>query len=408
MKQKDLYDSATFFTTDMERANEILEDFSRSLEVMSLKTSDIRIISYIEDYEDGGFQVAFSSPPEPIHEKISHRTGLPSYYKLERDAFTRNGTVDERFIEEFKKNGFMLVIKNKYFICSSSVLGTLCTRCKVSGEGFLANSVLRDSFLGERLHINRAKCNIILRKSEDNISKVFAVLGSAYAPIPQTIVSEVVTKCSADIEAVPELKKFEADNFITRMYVEYPEISRDFSKTYSLPDAITPGICVSTSDTGDSSLAIWATVRIGEYEIPSFFGEYSRKHSGNIEMDEVIENVRNNIFTEFSKAPQILSELLAIEIRDATSAIADVFKQAKFTKALGKDNTQQLMEALQEEIVDGVSYTAYDIATMIMSAPERTEGLAPATLLAFQKNVKEVLFVDYKKLGKKSEVYLTA
>ena len=415
MIQKELYDSAVFRTTDMNAAVARLKSLSAALEVIKVKTTDIKLISYVGENPDGSFQVAYSSPPVPTDAKINRRAGLPVFYKMERKGFTRNGLIDEEFINEFKKNGYALSIrdvndptKSVVYICSSSVLGTLCTRCNVSGDGLFINTVLRDQFLAERLFFAKKNCHVIMRRSNDGVPKVFAVLGSAYTPISQEIVVDVVQKCSEDLEATPELVNFVSDNFITRMYVEFPDISDDFAKTYKLPDKVSPGICVSTSDTGDSSLTVWGTVRIGKCTTSLFFGEYARKHSGEIDLEEIIENIRKNVFSEFTKAPETLLKLLSIDIKNPKKVIEKVINTTKLKKLLGKDNSVQLIEALQAEIDDHASYTAYDIATMIMSAPERTEGLAPGTLLVFQKNAKEALFADYENIEKKSSLYLTA
>lgn len=107
--------------------------------------------------------------------------GHPRSPKLTVDVMTRNGRADLAFVNEFKRNGFCLQVGGKILYCSS-VLSTLCTRCNVGGEGFLKNSVKRDTFLAEILSRSAKKAHIIARRSDDGIVKAYGVLGSALSP----------------------------------------------------------------------------------------------------------------------------------------------------------------------------------------------------------------------------------
>lgn len=406
MKQKQLLDTAIFTADSFEKAYAVLEELTGSVSVLPQKTHNIRVLSYIDEDADGNFEVALSTRSVLDDVKLSKKAGMPTFIKMERAVFTKDGKIDEDYIEEFKRNGFILSIDKELYLASVSTLGTLCLRCNIDGGGiFSSNSVLRDNYIAELLYKARKKCNVIIRRSDDGaVNKIFAVLGGAYSKIPQTIVKDIVSNCEKDLECEAVLSGFVADNFITRMTIEFPKISDDFAKTYELPDAVHPGVCISTSDIGDSSLSVWGSVRVGASTIPMYWGEYARKHSGKIDLEEILEGIREKVFVDFARAPEALLNLLGVEIGDPIATIKEVCK--RFKKVIGAAFTEELVEALSAEITTGKKYTAYDIATLIISAPDRVKGMPASNLLAFQKCVKDVLFIDYTKM--KSSLYLTA
>jgi|GEM_PF-3422343 len=413
MKQEQMFDSYSVSTTDFGTAYEFLDEFSKSLEVVSMYTRDIRLVSFISEEPDGTFVVSVSNPPDPKSATFGGKIGFPKVYRLERNSLTLGGKLSDHFIDEFKKNGYILSIDKKTYICSAVTLGTLCTRCSIAGDGILSGtSPMRDALIGELLYQRSSKCTLVMRKSDDGIKKIFSVLGSAYAPIKQNVVKDIIEESEKILGMKAVLKKFTADNFITRAYIEFPDKAEEFSRTYHLKDDdhVYPGVCISTSDIGDSSLTVWGTIRIGKIESPAFCGEYSRKHSGEIKLDEIGEKINQNIFDEYKAIPERLVDLLAIEVDDPKAVITAACKEAGFNKILGKNETKDFIEALSDEFVDGVTYTAYDIATGLVSAADRVKGLSDNTLLLFRKNIKDAIFVNYEDITSrlKSGVYLTA
>lgn len=412
MKQEQMFDSYSVVTSDFGTAYEFLDEFSKSLEVVSMYTRDIRLVSFISEEPDGTFVVSVSTPPDPKSATFGGKIGFPKVYRLERNSFTLGGKLSDHFIDEFKKNGYVLSIDKKTYICSAVTLGTLCTRCSIAGEGILSGtSPMRDALIGELLYQRSSKCTLVMRKSDDGIKKIFSVLGSAYAPIKQTVIKDIIAESEKILGMKATLKKFTADNFITRAYIEFPDKAEDFSRTYHLKgDNVFPGVCISTSDIGDSSLTVWGTIRIGNIESPVFCGEYSRKHSGEIKLDEIGEKINQNIFDEYEAIPKRLVELLKIEVTDPKVVITAACKEAGFNKILGKNETKDFIEALSAEFTDVVTYTAYDIATGLVSAADRVKGLSENTLLLFRKNIKEAIFVNYEDIISrlKSGVYLIA
>lgn len=412
MKQEKLLDSYSFSTTSFEEAYNHLAELDEALEVVKIRTGDIGLISYIDTNEDGKFITSHAENASVTNVQLSQKNRIPKFYEMDRRAITNNYTISDNFVEEFKSNGYALILNKRIILCSNATLGTICTRCGVSGEGFLESSVLRNAFLNEKLKKKNSAAHLILRRSVgesgDNntgLLKAFGVLGSAYAPVEQMTLKRIVEKCEENLNCKAVLKEFISDNYITRMYIEFPEISDDFAKTYNLPDRIVPGVCISTSDIGDSSLTVWGTVRI-KGETPIFYGEYARKHSGNIDIDDIVAGAEKNVFAEFVKAPEKLLEMLTINVTNPKEAIKFVSKELKLVKVLGKANTMALEDALTDELDDSLSYTAYDIATMFMSSARRVEGIAKSLVLLYQKKVIDVLFIDFSK--QKSGLFLTA
>jgi len=402
MKNLELLDSKKWATTDIDEAYRVLDDLSGSVSVVEVKSDKIKAVSYMGENE-GKVSFAVCEPPDSTSLKRSRVLGMPSAFTaLDKDEFINDWLGGSKaFYKELKKCGFMLNIDGTLYICSGETIGTLCSRCALGGSALTDHiSVLRDSYITEILAKKKTKCSVVMRVSEEGIKKVFAVLGGTYTAIPQNKIRDVVEAAENELLEGKESEfcGLTADNFVTRLYFEYPSIADEFRKVYKMTMNVTPGICVVTSDMGDSSLAVYGTIRLPGSKTPFHVGKYSRIHRGNVDIEEFIEGVRDNIFTEYSKIPERIMELLTIDVSDVSETLKAVMEKSGLAKVIGKKYSDQFVEAAAQEFIPGKPYSAFDIANFIAKVPERIIGMADSARVAFARSAKDAFFVNYEEI----------
>ena len=411
MKQSDLLDSKIWTTRDVDEAYRILDELSSSVKVTELRSNEIKLVSYMGE-SGGKVSFAICDPPDPSSPKRTRNIGMPSgFTEMDKQKFVDSWLGgNEAFYTELKRNGYLLNIGGTLYSCSSETLGTVCSRCNLGGSGLTDKySVLRDSFITEKLAQRKVKCSVVMRCSDEGMKKVFAVLGGTYTPIPQNAIKDIVTAAEDELleGEKSEFCGITADNFVTRMYFEFPSIAEEFRKIYGLDTTVMPGLCITTSDVGDSSLTVRGTQRTEE-GLPFYVGKVSRIHRGDVDIDKYIDDVRSNIFTEYSKLPVRILELLAIDVYDVKETIKEVMNRSGLAKIIGRKYSEQFAEAASQEFSPAKSYNAFDIADFISKVPGRIMGMSDYAREAFANCTKDVFFVDFEEICGTTMLGLTA
>jgi hypothetical protein len=137
-----------------------------------------------------------------------------------------------------------------------------------------------------------------------------------------------------------------------------------------------------------------------------------RVHSGKVELSELMSLIDKKVFSEYAKLPQAMCDLMLQDITEASwdlsnpkdieknrklmeSVIKKAFRTLGITKAIGIKNKQSLQEQLCMEFSGGVAYTAYDIASALMSLPERLEGVNSSTIHNLEAAVADAPYIKY-------------
>jgi len=156
------------------------------------------------------------------------------------------------------------------------------------------------------------------------------------------------------------------------------------------------------------------------------------KHIGEWDADKFFDNVKTNIFDEYSTMPERLCELFDIEVLNNDiicdsgklklaenilfSSVKSVFKKLQLAKAFksktdedsdsGKGYVNKLTEKLvdilmipvQKAISEGENFavTAYDIAIAVMELPSRVSGIPKSYMKAFTDKCGKAPYCDYK------------
>ena len=84
----------------------------------------------------------------------------------------------------------------------------------------------------------------------------------------------------------------------------------------------------------------------------------------------------------------------------------NVFKEIGMVKAISKKNEKVLYESLCDSINPTLDYTAYDIATMVMTVPQCLTGLPKAYTTSLAKACGNAPYANYN--AKEESIVLTA
>ena len=317
---------------------------------------------------------------------------------------------EEALKSELDRGKNIIVLDGKAYFLSPGLIESVKARLNIKGDPLSVQSPKRDEFICERF-VQTPFNGIMAVRTDGKVAKAFAIHSDKYGNCPQEILADIADTMEIDLGDM-EVKGWDVSNFFSEIRVEFPKKAEDISSLYGLPNVLTPGLLLQTSDTGDSSITAIGTWSIdGKYSHIQG-GVFRRKHRGDIDVDHFIERVQKEIFVEYTKVPETLYKLLTIDIPSASvkGIVEEVIKDIDFksNKLLGKKRAKNIEEDLVNEINPAISYTAYDIAMMMMTIPQRIigEGLNKTEFDNLSKAVLKGVFFDYEKALKGGAIHL--
>lgn len=393
------FDSLKEQIKEMNGITKFLRVPSREMNILSLKGMDDTRFCWYHIYTD-----SFTDERRPVAPRLSNM----GFAQMESKGVT------PELLKEIKDNAFMFEINGKCFPVSPKVFSTM-DQLGMTGSFLDTPSYERDMLIGRQLSNVGRECTAVVREI-GNTRKMFALLGPRYAHFDQMVMFDIIKRINADgILGDSRCHHWEMSNFFTELYVEFPDKAKDIADEYKLPAPYVPGILIQTSDTGNCSMTVKGTARIGNSLV--ILDEVRRKHSGangNANtadiIKEILEDCETKIFSQFTKIPEKLIELMMLDIGpdDLSSAenrkkngeaiekvINSIFDQLGVLKILGKKNKTALINQLVSEFDEENHYTGYDIAFAIMSIPERVTGIAKSHVKSLQKCLAQTPFCDF-------------
>ena len=298
-----------------------------------------------------------------------HSKGGSKNVLFKQEVLKAQGLTDI-VLDETSKNFLLFKIGGGLFFSSKSVLRTLCQRAGTCMGDFAAREEMRVRFHRDAGYVAYmeavpAPCQVLFRQVGDT-KKILSVFTDRYKLIPQ---HTLVTRLIADFEQElgrADIKYYDISNYTTEILMEFPEKADDFTAVYNLKETVIPGIRILLSDSGDSSFIINGTMRIGKSVTYVPGAEYSRAHTKNADLSSISDTTSERVFKEYTKFPERLCELLQIDIKTPSLLIPQVIASCGFKKEFGAKFEKNIIQDLQDGINPSISYTAYDIATMIL------------------------------------------
>ena len=348
-------------TKNMNRLIDTLDTLTSITKLCPCRTNQIQImtVSEVNDKDICGF----------LHNSISGTQNHP----MAKDALMKHDGLDDDLANETENVSHTLFkLGNGVFFSSKKVLRTLCQRAGTNMGDFALRDELnirfhRDAGYVAYMGTVPSQCQILFREV-DNAKKIFAVFADRYRIIPQNALFKSILSDFEKELGKASLSYYSVSNAETEIYLEFPKKAKDFSKVYNLKDTLIPGLRINMSDIGESSFIINGYLRINNSITYIPGANYSRAHTKNAELDAIIENVGKAIFTEYTKIPERLMELLSIDIKDAEQLIPKVLRYCNIKKDFGAKIENAILENLIATVNPALNYTAYDIALMIVDS----------------------------------------
>ena len=394
------------------------EELQNVEENTSFEKKSLNSIKLLSCQDFAGNETLIELDPKKPYKKNKKSISL-KIMPFDHKYLTTQG-YDEDLVKEAVKSGLFIGSLRKpetIVPISSHAISSMAQRAKLGGSNFFKKSLTRDLSISE--HFGSDTPVTIVKRKENGLSKVFAVMSSDYSPISQKIISELVER----IEKLAEEENFGktncrswyVSNEFTRIYLEFPDMAEEFFDMYMVSDVI-PGIMIETSDVGICAFRVKGYIRQGSY-ITYMTEEYSQIHSGMIKKDEILDAARKSIFPKFSLYPERLAELMMINITDPSMTYEEKFARLKklcehilkvsgIQKIIGKKRTKALKEQLAENFYISasvnpgeaeVNVSAYDVAELFISLPSRIENLNQSLIDRIAEATVSVYNFDFNK-----------
>lgn len=430
MNEKFLLDNWQEFGTSIEDFEKTITEVANHTTFISpINSRDITVLSYCQTRDDGKMACFALSPLQNAVENM--KVISPTVLNINPQSVLSKGNFED-LLKEVRDDVGVLFLneapdakngkKAKCLFVSKKVITHRLQPFGVNGDFLSQKSFERDQLIA-KLFGEKGLWRTLVTRNYNGIVKVFSMLGERYKHLPQDILLKIYEELTGGgIMGRPECKCWEMTHFMTRIQIEFPEKADEFQTVYGLSHKIVPGITLETSDTGDCSVRVKGTWRIKNST--SIHEEVQKKHQGDWSVEELLEDTNNDIFSEYTKLPEALCDLMSCDITDPKwdlsvpaeralngdlikSVLKDAFKKLKIVEAIGKQAEKSLFEQLYNEFDSSIAYTAYDIALGIMSTPERVTGLHALTQEKLAKAVSKAPYIKYEPKIKKA-IVLTA
>ncbi len=394
MDKNTLLDNVCYTGTDYTEFENHCKELAGITKLIKAHGRECEIYSYVDT------NVHANDPDEPmtcwlvqLSEDAISKTFLRDE-KLVAGHFNGERYGEELFKEFTNGTGLMMRIGGENYLVSPGAIKTLTIRSGVGGDVTTGrNNLIRNLHLADGIYYKNEPINFVYREVEDEsgrpVKKIFAAFGGAYQLLPQTVLLDIIEKFEAEGK-IGGLKpyKWAVDHRLTSISFDLPDIAEDMKSVYGIKDEIIPGIMLETSDTGDSSIVIKGTYRIGGSYITT--DSVLAKHTKSLTAERVIEDADKKIFEKIRKLPECLMGLMSKEAADYSSldltskdgqdanieSISD-YMDIALSKCLSKFPMKRrtaLREALIAELNPTAHYTLYDLAVMFIKVPERIEA----------------------------------
>lgn len=347
-------------------------------------------------------------------------------------------------VQELKSTRLMIQVDRKTYIVSQLALATLGQRIELKGRAIQEPSLERDIFIARRMQSGKNIQFII--KAANGLGKVFMAASEGYKLLPMTAIEHIYHIFGSE-NGIGRMKceGWEIDHSISRIrfsFLDY-EKTQDMACLYGLSDeeAPVPGVEIISSDIGDYAFTVRGFWKLRRGYL--YTDEVSRKHSGGIDEEKIVDEVKHTIFERYTLLPDRFMELLETDItpqsvRDAAAALKEARQAVMDAGAAGnedapecialareekaadrqfKDHKKLLTEVVRrvmkevttsslqykkdwiERVTDdldpAVSYTAYEIMSLILDTQIMTKS--DDTAEKMRKSMTSLPYLDYAK-----------
>lgn len=405
INEKTLLDSWEATGTNYEEFKNLLTELTDCTNFVRVYPVEISVLSFEKVDEEKGYFYELQPCNTGAPQKKFRTRSLPIQKVLAK------GDHQHLLNETFANTKVLFFSDGNVFFPAEKVLTKSLVQFGAGGSKMSTPSYERDLYISS-LFKDAKKSTFVIREIA-GVKKLVSILSAKYQALPQSALCEIVEALEFKNDfGKMETYKWKMNNWTSEIYVEFPEKAEEIQEMYGFKDKIIPGLWFKTSDTGDSSVKIYPTWRKNQSIIFDELSSVKRIHSGKVTLNDIINHVIAQAFKEYSRMPEALANLMTQSITDPSldftktrdviknkecieRVIRNAFKELKIVKAIGKGYEMKLREQLCAEFSGSIRYTAYDIATAIMSLPERLEGVNPETKHNLESAVAGAPYIKY-------------
>lgn len=386
MRNELLFDDALIEGNNIAYFRQVVQEIDEGTTSFRASTNELTLLPLLEYNDEAStFAVCADSLTEKKIAKLNH------------EKFLDKGGTNELLKEMHEKSKLLIQNKGTIYFTSFGLSRDLGARARVGGDAIYDPTKERAAYFMSRYIKEPSFATVVCRNNMDtggSVQKIIAILSGRYCYVPQGTLLKIIDNIDASLGAV-KCNGWSVSNNLTRILLEFPDKAAEVAKTYSLPNTVIPGLMLETSDTGDCSITAVGTWRLAGKRYASYGNRYSRKHSGEVDIENVMSKIEKTIFGKYTVLPARLCELMLVDMKFPASAINNVLATARHTVALSKRTVKYLAETLGNELDPGAKYTAYDIAMLLLDLPARVESNNNETREEVQKLCYNALFEDF-------------
>lgn len=335
---------------------------------------------------------------------------------------------DELLNESINNTGVIITAlingRKRAMYVSPHGITAMAEKAGVGGPRIKDPSYFRDLYIAEGL-FNKDKVKLVLRREDrenGQVYKLFGVLSEKYKNISLEIIPETIKTLETDTEmGSSEFRQWKNTQSYTEAIIEFPDAADELQAVYALPKKMIPGVRISTSDIGEASLRVQGTYRTEGARTFTVNSEVKRNHTGKVEMKDIINDVKKEIYSQFKYVPEKLAFLMGKTIgnEDLTSengrnrnkalaekAVRKGIRALHISKTIGQKRAKELEASLTGEISGKIQYTEFDIAMMFMTIGDRIIGLPDNARKMLEKAVADAPFIRYQNDKDEEEIAL--
>jgi hypothetical protein len=379
-----------------------------------MKSSDIKVLSK-SDITTEKVSVYYLDPENVF--KYT-KDGTPYIDTKSLDIKKLSGTPE--MMKEFSDNTKTLVLVDGvlYFV-SNNLWNTLSMRSGVAGPSMYEPSLARDIHVANRLN-NPTTLKAMVR-TEAGRPKIFSVMSDRFKYVPNTCLGTIIDELDDKTLGKMNCKKWEISQALSEIYVEFPDKADELCALYGIEDELVPGLYLAKSDIGECSVTVRGTWRKGNSI--SVESEIRRRNTKNLDINKVIDDVKDEVFAKYTRLPDALCSLMMIDITDSSlrattkaeeleeankeiiaEVFDNVFEKIDLQGAIGKRRVTDIKKQLLESLDLTIDYTAYDICMLVMDLPEYLVGIPKSDVMPLQIACGKAPYVNYGEFVTKTTI----
>lgn len=395
-------DNYARYGTNIEELKNLLQEVDRATTYREWDCEDVEVLMYKEHDDE---KVYFRR----INSKSLKEMEADEKRPVPRTWLRTNAIPEDMLKEMIESTGIILYVPDQMgaFFVSEFAMPTLLARADLKGERMMTNTFARNLYMAEGLFNSGKTMKCVLRSVEvagKKQSKIFGCFTPKYAQVPLIELPRIAEVFIKDGKlGAGKVKNWSFTQDFTNIAIEFPDEAQEYADYYDIPDKVFPGIIICSSETGASSLIVKSTVRLEGQKYPVVTKEIKARHLGKIDIDELIKDVDDQLFSEVRKLPERMEELFKTpacpdgktDVRRIERLIRHGIRKLGFYKVLGKKRSQFIAEQLVSEINPDAVYSMYDIVCSIMTVGDRLESLSDNLRRPLQEICAKAPYIEY-------------